>query len=102
AVNNHNASINFSMLKTSEIHGENGHNKALDAEKAEQNLDHLSKGSYKSTLTSSHGRRAFQDVTNTRTQSHTSVPKSPEASGENSAAPSRRERHNICYREPNL
>lgn len=56
ALGNHNASINFSILKSSEIHGQNDHNEALDAEKAEQNTDHISKQSSKNTLTPCHGK----------------------------------------------
>ncbi|NWU06438.1 SGO1 protein, partial [Cephalopterus ornatus] len=101
-LDNQNASINFSILKNSEIQGENDHNEALNAEKVEQNLDHISKDSYKNTLTPCHGRKAFQDLTNTGIQSHVSVPKSPKTSEENSAAPSRRGRPAVCYKEPNL
>ncbi|KAF1498476.1 Shugoshin 1, partial [Eudyptula minor novaehollandiae] len=102
ALDNHNASMNFSILKNSEICGENDHNKALDAGKAEQKLDHVSKETYKKALTPCHGRKALQDLTNTSIQSHTSLPKSPKTLEENSAAPSRRGRATICYKEPNL
>ncbi|NXE91812.1 SGO1 protein, partial [Menura novaehollandiae] len=101
ALDNHNASVSFSILQNSEIHGENDHNEALDAEKAEQNMDQISKRSYKNTLTPCHGRKAFQDLTNTSIQFHTSLPKSPKTL-EDSAAPSRRGRPTICYKEPNL
>ncbi|NWI55023.1 SGO1 protein, partial [Calyptomena viridis] len=101
-LDNQNASVNFSILKNSEIHGENDCNEALNPDKAEQNLDRISKESYKNTLTPCHGRKAFQDLTNTGIQSHTSVPKSPKTSEENSAPPSRRGRSTICYKEPNL
>ncbi|XP_005049255.2 PREDICTED: shugoshin-like 2 isoform X2 [Ficedula albicollis] len=100
-LDDHNASINFSMLKISEIHGQNDHNEALDAEKAEQNTEHISKQSNKNTLTPCHGRKAFQDLTNTSIQFHTSVPKSPQTS-EDSAAPLRRSRSTISYKEPKL
>ncbi|KAF4799627.1 shugoshin 2 [Turdus rufiventris] len=53
-LDNHSASINFSILKSSEIHGQNDHNEAPDAEKAEQNMDHISKQSDKITLTPCH------------------------------------------------
>ncbi|XP_027581522.1 shugoshin 2 isoform X1 [Pipra filicauda] len=102
ALDNQNASVNFSILKDSEIHGENDHNEVLNAEKAEQNLDHISKESYKNVLTPCHGRKAFQDLTNTGIQSHAFVPKSPKTLEENSAAPSRRGRPTICYKEPSL
>ncbi|NXG04265.1 SGO1 protein, partial [Sakesphorus luctuosus] len=102
ALDEQNASINFSALKKSEVHGENDCNEALNAEKGEQNLDHISTESYKNTLTPCHRRKAFQDLTNTGIQSHTSVPKSPKTSEENSVAPSRRGRPTICYKEPNL
>ncbi|NXL74803.1 SGO1 protein, partial [Leptocoma aspasia] len=98
ALDNHNASINFSILKSSEIHGQNYHNEALDAEKAEQNMDHISKQNNKNTLTPCHERKAFQDLTNAI---HTSVPKSPQTL-EDSAAPLRRGRPTICYKEPSL
>ncbi|NWW79642.1 SGO1 protein, partial [Climacteris rufus] len=101
ALDNYNASVNLCILKTSEIHGENDHNEALDAEKAEQNMDHISKESNKNTLTPCHGRKAFQDLTNTSIQFHTPVPKSPKTS-EDSAASSRRSRPTICYKEPNI
>ncbi|NXX55250.1 SGO1 protein, partial [Scopus umbretta] len=100
-LDNHNISMNFSVLKNSEICGENDHNKALDAGKAEQKLDHISKES-KKTLTACHGRKALQDLTNTSTCSHNSLPKSPKTIEENSAAPSRRGRAAICYKEPSL
>ncbi|NXO94164.1 SGO1 protein, partial [Certhia brachydactyla] len=101
AFENHNASINFSVLKSSEIHGQNEHIEAPDAEKAEQNTDHISKQSNKNTLTPCHGRKAFQDLTNSTVQFHTSVPKSPQIL-EDSAVPLRRSRPTICYKEPNL
>ncbi|KAL2302500.1 hypothetical protein Nmel_009929 [Mimus melanotis] len=50
------ASFNFFILKSSEIHGQNDHNEAPDAEKAEQNMDHVSKQSNKNTLTPCHGK----------------------------------------------
>ncbi|NXC69246.1 SGO1 protein, partial [Anhinga anhinga] len=102
ALDNHNASMNFSVLENSEICGANGHNKALDAGKAEQKLDHISKETYKKTLTPCHGRKALQDLTNTSVCSHTSIPKSPKTSEENPTAPSRRVRTSICYKEPKL
>ncbi|XP_027534011.1 shugoshin 2 [Neopelma chrysocephalum] len=102
ALDNQNASINFSILKNTEIHGENDHNEVLNAEKAEQNLDRISKESYKNALTPCHGRKAFQDLTNIGIQSHALVPKSPETLEENSAAPSRRGRPTVCYKEPSL
>ncbi|XP_075009671.1 shugoshin 2 [Calonectris borealis] len=102
ALDNHNASMNFPILKNSEISGENDHNKALDAGKAEQKLDHISKETYKKTLSPCHGRKSLQDLTNTSIRSHTSLPKSPKTLEENSAAPSRRGRATICYKEPNL
>lgn len=95
-----NASINFSILKSSEIHGQNDHNEAPDAEKVEQNMDHTSKQSNKNTLTPCHGRKAFQDLTNTSIQFHTSVPKSPQTSED--SAPLRRSRSTVCYKEPSL
>ncbi|NXU39661.1 SGO1 protein, partial [Drymodes brunneopygia] len=101
ALDNHNTSINFSILKSSKIHGQNDRNEALDAEKAEQNMDHVSKQSNKNTLTPCRGRKAFQDLTNTSVQFHTSVPKSPQTL-EDSAAPLRRGRPTVCYKEPNL
>ncbi|NXH93450.1 SGO1 protein, partial [Pachycephala philippinensis] len=101
ALDNHNASINFSILKSSEIRGQSDSNEVLDAEKAEQNVDQIYKQSNKNTLTPCHGRKAFQDLTNTSMQFHTSVPKSPQTL-EDSAAPLRRSRPTICYKEPNL
>ncbi|KAM6080754.1 uncharacterized protein LJ206_009794 isoform 2-T2 [Theristicus caerulescens] len=102
ALDNRSASMNFSILKNSEICGENDHNKALDAGKAEQKLDHISKETYKKTLTPCHGRKALQDLTNTSIRSHNSLPKSPTTLEENSAAPTRRGRVAICYKEPSL
>ncbi|NXX34501.1 SGO1 protein, partial [Nicator chloris] len=101
ALDNYNASINFSTLQSSEIHGQHDRNEAAAAEKAEQNMDHISKQSNKNTLTPCHGRKAFQDLTNTSIQCHTCVPKSPQRL-EDSAAPVRRSRPTICYKEPNL
>ncbi|NXV03495.1 SGO1 protein, partial [Cettia cetti] len=101
ALDNNNSSINFSILKSSEIHGQNDRNEAPDAEKEEQIMDYISKQSNKNTLTPCHGRKAFQDLTNTSMQFHTSVPKSPQTL-EDSAAPLRRSRPTICYKEPNL
>ncbi|NXA25092.1 SGO1 protein, partial [Ibidorhyncha struthersii] len=102
AIDNHNASMNPSILKNSETCGENDHHKALDAEKAEQKLDHISKETYIKTLTPCHGRKALQDLTNTSIQSHASLFESPKTLEENSAAPSRRRRATICYKEPSL
>ncbi|NXU14856.1 SGO1 protein, partial [Pardalotus punctatus] len=101
ALDNCSASVNFSVLQSCEIHGENDHNETPDAEKAEQNMDHISKQSNKNTLTPCHGRKAFQDLTNTSIHFHTSVPKSPQTL-EDSAAPLRRGRPTVCYKEPNL
>ncbi|NWW39467.1 SGO1 protein, partial [Panurus biarmicus] len=101
ASDNHNTPINFCIPKSSEIHGQNDCNEALDAERAEQITDRISKQSNKNTLTPCHGRKAFQDLTNTSIQFHTSVPKSPHTL-EDSAAPLRRGRPTICYKEPNL
>ncbi|NWU23544.1 SGO1 protein, partial [Dyaphorophyia castanea] len=101
ALDDHNASINFSILKSSEIHGQSDCSEALDAEKAEQKMDHTYKHSNKNTLTPCHGRKAFQDLTNNSTQFDTSAPKSPQTL-EDSAAPLRRSRPTICYKEPNL
>ncbi|NXR82808.1 SGO1 protein, partial [Pycnonotus jocosus] len=100
ALDNHKASIN-SVLKSSEIPGQNDHNEGLDAEKAEQNTDHIPKQSNKNTLTPCHGRKAFQDLTNTSVQFHPSVPKSLQTL-EESAVPLRRSRPTVCYKEPNL
>ncbi|NXP28890.1 SGO1 protein, partial [Scytalopus superciliaris] len=102
ALDEQNTTINFSILKNSEIRGQNDCNEALNAEKAEQNLDHVSTESYRTALTPCHGRKAFQDLTNTGIQSHTSASKFPKTLEENSAAPSRRERPTVCYKEPNL
>ncbi|NXS06470.1 SGO1 protein, partial [Neodrepanis coruscans] len=102
ALDNQNASVSFSILKNSEIRGENDLKEALNPGKAEQNLDHISKESYKNTLTPCHGRKALQDLTNTGVQSQTSAPKSPKTLEENLAAPTRRGRPTICYKEPNL
>ncbi|NXS40839.1 SGO1 protein, partial [Balaeniceps rex] len=102
ALDNHNASMNFFILKNSEICGENDHNKALDAGKAEQKLHHISKETYKKTLTACHGRKALQDLTNTSIHSPNSLPKSSKTLEENSAAPTRRGRAAICYKEPSL
>ncbi|NXQ80710.1 SGO1 protein, partial [Nyctibius grandis] len=102
ALDNHDASINFSVLKNSEICGEIDHHKALDSGKAKQKLDHISKETYKKTLTPCHGKKALQDLTNTSIRSHTSLPKSPKTSEENSSAPSRRGRATVCYKEPSL
>ncbi|NXA14544.1 SGO1 protein, partial [Sapayoa aenigma] len=102
APDNQNASVNFAILKNSEIHGGSDHNEALNPDKAEQNLDRISKESYKNTLTPCHERKAFQDLTNTGVQSHTSIPKSPKTLEENSAARSRRGRSAVCYKEPRL
>ncbi|XP_036243131.1 shugoshin 2 isoform X2 [Molothrus ater] len=46
-------------------------------------------------------RKAFQELTNTSIQFHTSVPKSPQTL-EDSAAPVRRGRPTVCYKEPSL
>ncbi|KAM3667436.1 shugoshin 2 [Ammospiza maritima maritima] len=100
ALDNHNASINFSKLKSSEIHRQNDRNEAPDAEKTEQNMDHISKQN-KNTLTPCHGRKALQELTNTSIQFQTSVPKSPQTL-EDSAAPLRRGRPTVCYKEPSL
>ncbi|NXO22933.1 SGO1 protein, partial [Cisticola juncidis] len=99
-LDNYNAAINFSRLKSSEIHGQNDHNEAPDAEKAERNADHISKQSNRNTPPC-HGRKAFQDLTNTSIQVRTSVPKSPQTL-EDSAVPRRRGRPTVCYKEPNL
>ncbi|NXQ56350.1 SGO1 protein, partial [Anthoscopus minutus] len=101
ALDNHNDSINFSVLKSSEIRGQNDRNEGPDAEKAEQNMDHISKQSNKNTTAPCHGRKVFQDLTNTSIQLHTPVPQSSQTS-EDSAAPLRRSRPTICYKEPNL
>ncbi|NXE77440.1 SGO1 protein, partial [Cochlearius cochlearius] len=101
-LDNHSASMNSSILKNSEICGENDHRKALDAGKAEQKLDHISKETDKKTPTPCHGRKALQDLTNTSISSQASLPKSPKSLEENSAAPSRRGRASICYKEPSI
>ncbi|KAF2987419.1 hypothetical protein EK904_002458 [Melospiza melodia maxima] len=101
ALDNHSASINFSKLKSSEIHRQNDRNEAPDAEKTEQNMDHISKQSNKNTLTPCHGRKALQELTNTSIQFQTSVPKSPQTL-EDSAAPLRRRRPTVSYKEPSL
>ncbi|NXN86765.1 SGO1 protein, partial [Bombycilla garrulus] len=101
ALGNRNASISFSILKSSEVHGQNYRNEAPDDEKTKQNTDHFSKQNNKNTLAPCHGRKTFQDLTNTSIQFHTSVPKSPQTS-EDSAAPQRRSRPTICYKEPSL
>lgn len=54
-LDNHSGSMNLSILKNSEISGENDHNKALDAGKAEQKMDQISKETHKKTLTPCHG-----------------------------------------------
>ncbi|NXW82947.1 SGO1 protein, partial [Alopecoenas beccarii] len=102
ALDNHDASLKFSIPKNSEICQENDHTKALDTGKAEQKLDHVSKETDKKTLTPCHGRKALQDLTSNSIQSHTSLPKAPKTLEENSAAPSRRGRTTICYKEPSL
>ncbi|NWW50384.1 SGO1 protein, partial [Pedionomus torquatus] len=102
ALGNHTASTNFSILKNSEICEENDHNKALDGGKAEQKLDHISKDIYIKSVTTCHGRKALQDLTNSSIESHTSLPKCPQTLEANSAAPPRRQRATICYKEPSL
>ncbi|NWU71156.1 SGO1 protein, partial [Pterocles burchelli] len=102
ALDNHSTSKNFSILSNSEICGENDHNKSLGAGKAERKPAHISKETYEKTLTPCHGRNSLQDLTNTSIRSHTSLPKCPQTSEENSATPSRRARATICYKEPNL
>ncbi|NXJ01684.1 SGO1 protein, partial [Psophia crepitans] len=102
ALDNHNASVNLLIQKNSEICGENYPDKALDAGKAERKLDHTSKETSKKARTPCHGRKALQDLTNTSICPHTSLPKSPKTVEENSAAPSRRGRAAICYKEPSL
>ncbi|KFV06768.1 Shugoshin-like 1, partial [Tauraco erythrolophus] len=102
ALDNHNASMNFSVLKNSQIRGGNDNHKVLAAGKAEQKLDHISKETYKKTLTPCHGKKALQDLTNTSIRSHASLPESTRTLEENSAAPPRRARAAICYKEPNL
>ncbi|NWV42704.1 SGO1 protein, partial [Grantiella picta] len=99
ALRNCSASINLSILKSCDMHGGNDHIEAPDAEKAEQNVDRISKQSDKNTLTPCHGRKAFQDLTNTSVLFHTS--KSPQTL-EDSAASLRRGRPSVCYKEPNL
>ncbi|NWH58194.1 SGO1 protein, partial [Geococcyx californianus] len=101
-LDNHNSSVNFSILKNSEICKENDHNKAVDAGKAKQNLDLISKEIYKETPTACRGKKVLQDLTNTSICSRTSLPKSPKTSKENSAATCRRGRAAICYKEPSL
>ncbi|NWS41621.1 SGO1 protein, partial [Probosciger aterrimus] len=101
-LDNHNGSMNCSILKNSEIGGENDHNKALDSGKAEQKIDQISKETHKKTLTPCHGRKILQDVTNTGIQSHTFSPKSCKTLEENLAASSRRTRASICYKEPKI
>ncbi|NXE45621.1 SGO1 protein, partial [Casuarius casuarius] len=102
AVDYHNVSVNFSILKNSEICGKNDHAKTLHAEIAEQKLDHTFTETYKKSLTPCHGRKALQDVTNTSLYSLTSLPKFPKTLEENSAARARRGRATICYKEPKL
>ncbi|XP_068804295.1 shugoshin 2 isoform X2 [Struthio camelus] len=97
-----NVSVNVSSLKNSEFCGKNDHAKTLDAEIAEQKLDHTYKETYKQSLTPCHGRKALQDLTNTTIRSHASLPKSPKTLEENLAARARRRRTSICYKEPNL
>ncbi|NXC42815.1 SGO1 protein, partial [Penelope pileata] len=101
ALGNCNASVN-SILKNSETFGKNDQDKALDAGKAEQKLDCISKEIYEKTLTPCHGRKALQDLTNTSESSHTSLPKSPKILEENSAELVTRRRATICYKEPSL
>ncbi|XP_035188287.1 shugoshin 2 isoform X1 [Oxyura jamaicensis] len=96
------SSVNLSMLRNNEIWGGNNQDKALDVGKAEQKLDHISKKTFEKTLTPGHGRTAFQDLTNTSICSHTSLPMCPKVLEENSAAPVRRGRPTICYKEPGL
>ncbi|KGL97384.1 Shugoshin-like 1, partial [Charadrius vociferus] len=102
ALDNHSASMNSSILQNSETCRKNDHNKALDSGKAKQKLDHVSKETYIKTLTPCHGRKALQDLTNTNIQCHTSLSKSHKTLEENSAAPPRRQRATICYKEPSL
>uniref|UniRef100_A0A8C6JZ87 Uncharacterized protein n=1 Tax=Melopsittacus undulatus TaxID=13146 RepID=A0A8C6JZ87_MELUD len=54
-LDNHSGSMNFLILKNSEISGENDNNKVLDAGKAEQKMDQISKETHKKTLTPCHG-----------------------------------------------
>ncbi|XP_069716925.1 shugoshin 2 [Phaenicophaeus curvirostris] len=102
ALENQNGSVNFSILKNSEIFKENYHNKALDAGKAEQKLDLIPNETYKKTLTPCHGTKVLQDLTNTSIPSRSSLPKSPKTAEGNSVVPSRRGRATICYKEPSL
>ncbi|NXJ81886.1 SGO1 protein, partial [Trogon melanurus] len=99
AHDDHSASMN-SVLKNSEICGENDHNEVLAAGKAEQNLDHISEETFKKSLTPCDRRKVLQDLTNTRIGSCTCLTTSSETSEENSAARPRRERASICYKEP--
>ncbi|NXL94788.1 SGO1 protein, partial [Alectura lathami] len=94
ALDNCNVSTNFSILKNPESFGKNDQDKVLDVGKAEQKLDHISEETSR--------RTALQDLTNTSECSHSSLPKSPKILEENSAAPVRRGRPTICYKEPSL
>ncbi|NWH69542.1 SGO1 protein, partial [Piaya cayana] len=102
ALENHDGSVNLSILKNSEIFKENYHNKALDAGKAEQKLGLIPNETYKKTLTPCHGTKILQDLTNTSIPSRTSLPKSPKTAEGKSVAPHRRGRATICYKEPSL
>ncbi|NXY83647.1 SGO1 protein, partial [Alcedo cyanopectus] len=102
ALHNHNTSRNFFMLKNSEVCGESVNNKTLNSGKLEQKLDRSSKETHKKTLTSCHGRKALQDLTNASIQPPTSLPKSPKTLEEKSARPFRQARATISYKEPSL
>ncbi|NWR78755.1 SGO1 protein, partial [Centropus unirufus] len=102
ALDNHNGSMNVSTLKNSQICKENYHNKALDAGKAEQELDFISKETYQKALSPCCEKKVLQDLTNMSIRSRPSLPKSSKTSEGNSAAPSRRVRAPICYKEPSL
>ncbi|NXH10968.1 SGO1 protein, partial [Bucco capensis] len=80
----------------------NDHHKALDAGKAEQKPDHVSKETCRKTWTPSQGRKALGDLTNASMPSPTTLPKTPKTAEGNSAAPSRRQRATVCYKEPSL
>ncbi|XP_062435387.1 shugoshin 2 isoform X2 [Rhea pennata] len=98
----HNVSVDFSVLKNSEIYGKNDNTETLSAEIAEQKLDHTSTETYKKSLIPCCGKKALQDLTNTSMCSLTSLSKSLQMLEENSAVRARRGGAAICYKEPKL
>ncbi|XP_019378736.1 PREDICTED: shugoshin 2 [Gavialis gangeticus] len=101
AVDHHRISVNFPLLKNSEIL-EKTNETPLCTNKKGRKVKITFEGSCQKNLILCNDSQALQDLTNMKLYPHNSLPETQKKFEENSKTPTRRRKTNICYKEPRL